>query len=155
MHENCAGTSSCVILSRKYEDTCYVFHDIYYQLYPYSFHPVEVRFHANRLHGYIWYTDYTTILLVPNCHSFYLGMLNDEFMAIKGKTGMAPFNALDKIMDQMSPTTDFNRQLKHCVGSTGNLFPCHTCEDYLNFIEVVIPSALCVNGIHVKKNLAG
>jgi hypothetical protein len=42
-------------------------------------------------------------------------MLNDVFMAIKEKTGMAPFNALDKVMDQMSLTTDFNRQLKHCV----------------------------------------
>jgi hypothetical protein len=82
-------------------------------------------------------------------------MLNDVFMAIKEKTGMAPFNALDKVMDQMSLTTDFNRQLKHCVGSSGNLFPCYTCEDYLNFIEVVLPSALCMKGIHGKKNLAG
>ena len=103
----------------------------------------------------IWYTDYTTLFLVPYCHSFYLGMLNDVFMAIKEKTGMAPFNALDKVMDQMSLTTDFNRQLKHCVGSTGNLFPCYTCEDYLNFIEIVLPSALCVKGINGKKNSAG
>ena len=38
-------------------------------------------------------------------------MLNDVFMAIKGKTGMASFNDLDKIMDQMSLATDLNRQL--------------------------------------------
>ena len=82
-------------------------------------------------------------------------MLNDVFIAIKEKTDMAPFNALDKVMDQMSLTTEFNRQLKHCVGSTSNLFPCYTCEGYLNFIEVVLPSALCVKGIHGKINLAG
>jgi hypothetical protein len=82
-------------------------------------------------------------------------MLNDVFMAIKEKTGMAPFHALDKVMDQISVTTDFNRQLKHCVGSSGNLFPCYTCEDYLNFIELVLPSALCIKGIHGKKNLVG
>ena len=92
---------------------------------------------------------------MPYCHSFYLGMLNDVFMAIKEKTGMAPFNALDKVMDQMSLTTDFNRQLKHCVGSSGNFFPCHTCEDYLNFIEVVLPCGLCMKGIHGKKNTMG
>ena len=81
-------------------------------------------------------------------------MLNDVFMAIKGKTGMAPFNALDKVMDRISVTIDFNRQLKHCVGSSGNLFPCYSCEDYLNFIEVVLPSALCMKRIHGKKNLS-
>ncbi len=68
---------------------------------------------------------------------------------------MAPFNALDKVMDQMSLTTNFNRQLKHCVGSCGNLFLCYTCEDYLNFSEVVLPLALCMKGIHGKKNLTG
>ena len=57
----------------------------------------------------IWYTDYTILFLVPYCNSFYLGMLNDMFMAIKEKTGMAPFNALDKVMEQMLRTTDFNR----------------------------------------------
>ena len=82
-------------------------------------------------------------------------MLNDVFMAIKEKTGMAPFHALDKVMDQISVTTDFNRHLKHCVGSSGNLFPCYTCEDCLNFIELVLPSALCIKGIHRKKNLVG
>jgi hypothetical protein len=82
-------------------------------------------------------------------------MLNDVFMSIKEKTGMAPFNALDKVMDQMSLTTDFNRQWKHCVGSSGNLFPCYTCEDNLNFIEVVLRAALCVKGIHGKKNSVG
>jgi len=68
---------------------------------------------------------------------------------------MAPCNAMDKVMDQISVTTDFDRQLKHCVESSGNLFPCYTCEDYLNFIEVVLPSALCMKEIHGKKNLAG
>ena len=82
-------------------------------------------------------------------------MLNDVFMAIIEKTGMASSNTLDKVMDQMSPTTDFNRQLKPCVGSNGNLFLCYTCEDYLNFIEVVLPATLCVKGIHRKKNSAG
>ena len=57
----------------------------------------------------LWYTDYTTLFRVPYCHSFYLGMLNDVFMAIKEKTGIAPFNALDKVMDQMPLTSDFNR----------------------------------------------
>ncbi len=71
-------------------------------------------------------------------------MLNDVFMAIKEKTGMAPFNVLDKVMDQISVTTDFNRQLKHCEGSNGNLFPCYTCEDFLIFIKVVLPSAICM-----------
>ena len=103
----------------------------------------------------IWYTDYPSLSLVPYCYSFYLGMLNDVFMAIKEKTGMAPFHALDKVIDQISVTTDFNRQLKHCVGSSGNVFPCYTCEDYLNFIELVLPSALCIKGIHGKKNLVG
>jgi hypothetical protein len=82
-------------------------------------------------------------------------MLNDVFMAIKEKTGMVPFNALDKPMDQISVTTDFNRKLKHCVGSSGNLFPCYTCEDYLNFIEVVLPLGVYTKGIHGRKNLAG
>ena len=82
-------------------------------------------------------------------------MLNDVFMAIKEKTCMAPFIALDKVMGQIYVTTDFNRQLKHCVGSSGNLFPFYTCEDYLNFIEVVLSSALCMKVIHGKKILAG
>jgi hypothetical protein len=82
-------------------------------------------------------------------------MLNNVFIAIKEKTGMATFNALDKVMDQISVTTDFNRQLKHCVESRGSSFPCYTCEDYLSFIEMVISSALCMKGIYGKKNLAG
>ena len=82
-------------------------------------------------------------------------MLNDVFVAIKGKTCMAPFNALDTVMDQISVTTDFNRQFKHCVGNSGNSFPYYACEDYLNFIEDVLPSALCMKGIHGKKNLVG
>ncbi len=47
----------------------------------------------------MWYTDYTSLFRVPYCHSFYLGMLNDVFMAIKEKIGMAPFHALDKVME--------------------------------------------------------
>ncbi len=91
--------------------------------------------------------DYTSLFLVPYCHSFYLGILGDVFEGIKMKTGMAPFNAIDTVIDNMSLTTNFNRQLKHCVGSSSNLFPCYTCEDYLNFIEVIIPAALCMNGV--------
>ena len=74
---------------------------------------------------------------------------------LREKARMTPFNTLDKVMDQISVTTDFNRQLMHCVGSSGNLFPCYTCEDYLNFVEVVLPSALCMKGIHGNKNLSG
>ena len=71
------------------------------------------------------------------------------------KNGMAPFNALYKIMDQMLLTTDFICQLKQCVGSSGNSFPCYTRKDYLNLIEVALPSAVCMKGIDGKKNLAG
>ncbi len=74
---------------------------------------------------------------------------------LKKKTGMAPFNALDKVVDQMSLSIDFNRQLKHCVGSSGNLFPCYTCEDCLNFIEVVLPCGLCMKGIKWKEEHDG
>jgi hypothetical protein len=33
-------------------------------------------------------------------------MLNDVIMAIKENTGMAPFHALDKVMDQIALTAD-------------------------------------------------
>ncbi len=82
-------------------------------------------------------------------------MLNDVLMAIKENTGMAPFHTLDKVMDQLALTINFNRQLKYCVRSSVNLFPCYTCEDYLNFIEAVLPSASNTNGIHGKNNNAG
>jgi hypothetical protein len=66
-------------------------------------------------------------------------MFNDVFMAIQEKSGMAPFNALYKVLGQLSFIADLNWQLKHCVGSSANLFPCCTCEDYLDFFEVVLP----------------
>ena len=95
----------------------------------------------------LWYVDSTTVFLVPFCHSFYLGMLPDIMEAIKKVVGSAPFIALDRVMDDMALTTDFNRQLKYCVGSSGNLFPSYTCEDYVNYIELVLPAALCKDGI--------
>ena len=95
----------------------------------------------------LWYVDYTSVFLVPYCHSFYLGILGDVFEAIKEKIGLGPFRAIDKVIDNMALTTDFNRQLKHCVGSSSKLFPCYTCEDYLNFVEVIMPAALCMNGL--------
>ena len=104
--------------------------------------PIMCLFHRK-----LWYVDSTTVFLVPYCHSFYLGMLQDVFEAIKEVVGSGPFHALDRVIDDMALTTDFNRQLKYCVGSSGNLFPSYTCEDYMNYIEIVLPAALCIDGI--------
>ncbi len=55
---------------------------IYNQLYPNFF--IRLKFVFMRIVCMdIWYTYYTTLFLVPYCHSFYLGMLNVVFMAIK------------------------------------------------------------------------
>ena len=90
----------------------------------------------------------TALFLVPYCHSFYLGVLKDIFEWIKEEIGLGPFRALNKVMDQMMLTTDFNRQLKYCVGSNNTLFPSYTCEDFINFVELILPAALCMKGIN-------